>query len=598
MIINITVADRRATLEGTPTIVCNNTGYSIKFIFDGEWGANTVKTARFVWVAGGQLQQTDVIFTGDTVAVPLLSGTKEVKVGVFEGELQTTTPARIYCEQSIRCYGGEPAEETPGQYDHILTLYEQALEQQAAANSAANTARVAAQAATASQSKVEAIAAGNEAWTKDEADSRAAPAIVRSVSGAAIVVQDAAARPLQTLVLHGGATQAGTPTPDAPLELVPAVNAGPVNVSLHGANLVKNLQTTVTRNGVTITAPGDGSLKISGTSTDGFGVQVNAGLYLPDGVYFLSGAAANLTLTVWGMVKGSWTSIAVDNGVGVSFKADASKYSHYLVQYSVQKGITYNVTVYPMVNVGAEALPWEAYKEPQTLTIDLPAPLYAGSLDVLTGQALYAGISEPQASGWSAGHSASSWAHGYDSVGKDTLPLHFYLGPEKADYYPATLCSHFPAASTWEEIVVGTTEMAHRGNIFGRAYVVVRIKRSRLVAYGFVDDGTGETAAAAFQAWLEAQAAAGTPVQFVGEIDNTAELGVKSVQSYKLTTTVVNDAGATMSVGYVADTAAYIAANGVGRPVSSNSVLLTDRETGTVYEVYVSGGNMKMTAVG
>lgn len=106
MIINITVADRRAALEGTPTIVCDNTGYAIKFIFDDEWGADTVKTARFVWVAGGKLQHTDVIFTGDTVEVPLLSGTNEVKVGVFEGELRTTTPARIYCERSIRCYGG------------------------------------------------------------------------------------------------------------------------------------------------------------------------------------------------------------------------------------------------------------------------------------------------------------------------------------------------------------------------------------------------------------------------------------------------------------------------------------------------------------
>lgn len=597
MIINITVADCRAILEGTPTIVCDNKKkYFIKFAFDSEWGADTQKTARFAWVAGGKPQKADVIFTGDTVKVPALVDTTEVKVGVFEGDLTTTTPARIYCERSIRSYGGEPAEETPGQYDHIMTLYNQALEQQAAANSAANTARVSAQAAVAAQSKVEAIVAGNEAYTKNEADSRAAPAIVQSVSGAAVAVHDAADRPLQALVLHGGATQAGTPTPDAPLELVPAVNAGLVNVSLHGANLVKNLQTTVTRNGVTITAPGDGSLKIYGTSTDGFGVQVNAGLYLPDGVYFLSGAAAKLTLTVWGMVNGSWTSIAVDNGVGVSFKADASKYSHYLVQYSVQKGSTYNVTVYPMVNVGAEALPWEAYKEPQVLTIDLPVPLYAGSLDVLSGAMNYAGIVDLGAGDWGAGSGSSGWSHGYEIVGEETIALH-HIGAEQADDYPTTLCSHFPVASSWGEIVGATTEMACRGNGNGRAYVAVRIKRSRLAEYGFIDDGTGETAPAAFQAWLEAQAAAGTPVQFVGEINNTAELGVKSAQSYKLTTTVTNDAGAAMSVDYVADTSAYIAANGGSRPVSSNSVLLKDHETGTVYELYVSGGKLRMAAV-
>lgn len=113
--INITVAGCRAALEGTPTIVCGNKKkYSIKFTFDDEWGANTAKTARFVWVAGGKLQHTDVIFTGDTVEIPKLIGTREVLVGVFEGDLQTTTPARIYCEPSILCYDGEPAEENGG----------------------------------------------------------------------------------------------------------------------------------------------------------------------------------------------------------------------------------------------------------------------------------------------------------------------------------------------------------------------------------------------------------------------------------------------------------------------------------------------------
>lgn len=107
MIINITVADCRATLEGAPVIVCNNKRkYSIKFTFDSEWGADTQKTARFVWVSGGEQIVRDVNFTGDTVKVPPLSGAKEVKVGVFEGDLQTTTPARIYCEPSILCYGG------------------------------------------------------------------------------------------------------------------------------------------------------------------------------------------------------------------------------------------------------------------------------------------------------------------------------------------------------------------------------------------------------------------------------------------------------------------------------------------------------------
>jgi hypothetical protein len=600
--INITVSDCRATLQGTPTIVCGNKEkYSVKFAFDSEWGADTAKTARFVWVAGGKLRHTDVIFTGDTVEVPQLVGTNEVKVGVFEGDLQTTTPARIYCEKSIRCYGGEPAEETPGQYDHIMTLYNQALEQQAAAESAANTARVAAQAATASQSKVEAIVAGNEAYTKNEADSRAAPAIVQSVSGAAVAVHDAAARPLQALVLHGGATQAGTPTPDAPLELVPAVNAGPVNVTVCGKNMLPYPydEATLTRAGVKFTVNEDGTIKASGTSTGAYILLIKKEterLYLHAGkTYTFKAMPAGADLTTYYAYVAIGEETFFDTGSGVTLTPAVSGYA--AVTAVVKDGQTVNgLTIRPQLEIGSTASSFEPYQG-QVLTIDVPA-MYAGSLDVLTGRALYAGISEPQASGWNTGRSASGWAHGYDSIGKDTIPMNFHLGGEKADYFPATLCSHFPAAASWADIVGGITEMAYRGNSGGGlAYVAVRIKRSRLAEYGFVDDGTGDTAPAAFQAWLEAQAAAGTPVQFVGEIDNTAELGVKSAQSYKLTTTVTNDAGAAMSVAYVADTAAYIAANGGSRPVSSNSVLLKDHETGTVYELYVSGGKLRMAAV-
>lgn len=599
--INITVAGCRAALEGTPTIVCGNKKkYSIKFTFDDEWGANTAKTARFVWVAGGKLQHTDVIFTGDTVAVPQLVGATEVKVGVFEGDLQTTTPARIYCERSIRCYGGEPAEETPGQYDHIMTLYNQALEQQAAAASAANTARVAAQAATASQSKVEAIVAGNEAYTKNEADGRAAPAIVQTATGIAITARDAADRPLQALVLHGGATQAGTPTPDAPLELVPAVNAGPVNVTVCGKNMLPYPydEATLTRAGVKFTVNEDGTIKASGTSTGAYILLIKKEterLYLHAGkTYTFKAMPAGADLTTYYAYVAIGEETFFDIGSGVTLTPAVSGYA--AVTAVVKDGQTVNgLTIRPQLEIGSTPSNFEPYQG-QVLTVDVPA-MYAGSLDVLSGVLNYAGISEPQPTRWDVGISSSGWNHGYNIIGKDTLAMFCSNGNAK-DNYPPTLCSHFPAASTWADIVGGSTEMAYQGNSNGLAYVAVRIKRSRLTEYGFIDDGTGETAPAAFQAWLEAQAAAGTPVQFVGEISNTAELGVKSAQSYKLTTTVTNDAGAAMSVDYVADTAAYIAANGGSRPVSSNSVLLKDRETGTVYELYVLGGKMMMTAVG
>lgn len=122
MNIKIQITKKHATVVDTPVIVCGNRGYSVEFIFDSEWDAAAAKTARFVYVRKGSVRYKDVVFTGNTVSVPVLSNIKEVRVGVFAGDLRTTTPARIPCELSIRCDTGVPADPTPSQYDQIMKL--------------------------------------------------------------------------------------------------------------------------------------------------------------------------------------------------------------------------------------------------------------------------------------------------------------------------------------------------------------------------------------------------------------------------------------------------------------------------------------------
>lgn len=107
MVINISITNKRPTVIGTPVIACGNSDYSIKFAFDSDWDAFSEKKARFVYAKRGVLKFQDVPFSGDTVAVPILSGTREVMVGVYAGDLRTTTPARIPCEYSILCPDAE-----------------------------------------------------------------------------------------------------------------------------------------------------------------------------------------------------------------------------------------------------------------------------------------------------------------------------------------------------------------------------------------------------------------------------------------------------------------------------------------------------------
>lgn len=111
-------------------IVCGNDDYQIKFTFDAEWSGYSSKTARFSW--NGQYQ--DVTFTGDTVTVPVLFNTSVLMVGVYAGDLSTTTRARIVCVPSVLC-GTDTA--APGSGE---TYYNEAKAAAERAEAAAETA--------------------------------------------------------------------------------------------------------------------------------------------------------------------------------------------------------------------------------------------------------------------------------------------------------------------------------------------------------------------------------------------------------------------------------------------------------------------------
>ena len=101
--IYIAVSDRMATCPFPETyIVCGNGDYEIVFSFDNVWSAHVKKTARFIW----NNQYIDVEFTGDTVEVPILSNTTLLKVGVYAGDLISSSPAEIKCIPSIICEHG------------------------------------------------------------------------------------------------------------------------------------------------------------------------------------------------------------------------------------------------------------------------------------------------------------------------------------------------------------------------------------------------------------------------------------------------------------------------------------------------------------
>lgn len=120
--IKVTIEDRVATTEGDPSFICGNSTYTVTFSFDDEWEGFEVKTALFKWLTADGMKKHEQPFTGDTVEAPVFFDTREVEVGVYAGDLTTTTGAPVRCKPSVRCGAGEDVEPDPDKYDALMEL--------------------------------------------------------------------------------------------------------------------------------------------------------------------------------------------------------------------------------------------------------------------------------------------------------------------------------------------------------------------------------------------------------------------------------------------------------------------------------------------
>ncbi len=111
--ITIRVRNRIAETVGSPEIICGNVGYNLLFDLDEEWSAQEIKTARIAWTDtfSGQPRHTDVPFILGFAAIPAIADAYEIRIGLYSGNIMTTTPATVPC---VRCItDGETYHEDP-----------------------------------------------------------------------------------------------------------------------------------------------------------------------------------------------------------------------------------------------------------------------------------------------------------------------------------------------------------------------------------------------------------------------------------------------------------------------------------------------------
>lgn len=114
--IHIAVENGVASQRDTAVYICGSGDFTAVFAFETGWPVEDLKTARF------QTESTyqDVLFRGNACPVPVFTNARKLEVGVYCGNLRTTTPARIAIREGIRSAWGPPEDPVPSLYDQIL----------------------------------------------------------------------------------------------------------------------------------------------------------------------------------------------------------------------------------------------------------------------------------------------------------------------------------------------------------------------------------------------------------------------------------------------------------------------------------------------
>ena len=192
-------------------------------------------------------------------------------------------------------------------------------------------------------------------------------------SGTPVSIAYAGAQRIASITAYGETPQGGTT--EAPVALT-----GVDSVFVGGRNLLPKATKTQTIYGVTFTPNPDGSVSVSGTCAGGIATYNYADNLIPispNQVVCLSGASQLVKVVINEKTpSGAFVrNVLVDRGQGISGTLTKQKEENILyATLQVQIGDTPNLTIYPMLNLGNTAMPYEPYQGSVT-PLPIPRPL-------------------------------------------------------------------------------------------------------------------------------------------------------------------------------------------------------------------------------
>lgn len=194
------------------------------------------------------------------------------------------------------------------------------------------------------------------------------------LKGSPVSVEYMGANRIASITAYGENAQGGTT--EAPVALT-----GVDSVLLGGNNLLPKATETKTLNGVTFTPNPNGSVSVSGTATNNAAYVFANGL--DDSLFgqtvCLSGGSMQTQLVInEKKPSGEWLRNVIINAKTPTAVGVLSKQVDDNILYGtiyVPTGTTVNTTIYPMLNLGSTAMPYEPYQGSVT-PLPIPRPLH------------------------------------------------------------------------------------------------------------------------------------------------------------------------------------------------------------------------------
>ena len=116
--LNIEVKNKIAIGDNTK-IVCDNSDYIVNFNLDQEWDNFSTKTMR---VRYSNNEYTDYVFNGTSCKLPVITDKSAIEIGLYAGNLHTTSGVAYECIGSILGGAGTQVEPAQNIYNQIIQL--------------------------------------------------------------------------------------------------------------------------------------------------------------------------------------------------------------------------------------------------------------------------------------------------------------------------------------------------------------------------------------------------------------------------------------------------------------------------------------------